>query len=244
MVLAALAGLALLAAPAGASGPGAPAGQGAGEVTLDGERVAVRWTDGDSFRVLGGRWRGRNARLEGYNALEAYGPVHRWGSWTREGLHAIAGASAGLAAREVWACRTGGRADRYGRLLVSCPGAAEALVRAGHAMVYAVEGPGDPALLEVQREAQRRGAGMWAGGVPAGIVTSVHSADEADLGTGGAYDRIADTGTGRTRTLRHDRVRRTCQEVCHGRGPDRSCMVYVPFARRYRDRPACLQDGR
>ncbi|HUL60138.1 MAG TPA: thermonuclease family protein [Anaeromyxobacteraceae bacterium] len=242
--LAAAAAVLLLARPAAGAGDSrAPSHAAAGEVTLEGERVAVRWTDGDSFRILDGRWRGRNTRLEGYNTLEAFGPVHRWGGWTRDGLYAIAAASAGLAAREAWACRTGGRPDRYGRLLVRCPGAAEALVRAGHAMVYAVDAAADPALLDAQRDAQRRGAGMWASGVPAEIVTSVHSADEPDLGPGGAYDRLADTRTGLTRTLRHDRVYGTCQEVCHGRGEDRSCMVYVPFARRYRDRPACLRAG-
>ncbi len=223
-----------LAAPSAAAGAkGVRA-----EVVLDGERVPVRWTDGDSFRVLGGAWRGRNARLAGVNALEAFGPVHRWGGWTREELYAIAASSAAVAAAEPWACRAG-RPDRYGRLLVDCPAAAEALVRAGHAMAFAVDRPAAPPLLAAQAEAQRRGAGMWAKGVPAAIVTSVHSADEPDLG-GGAYDRLADTRTGETRTIRHGDVRAVCEDVCHGEGTDRSCMLHVPFARRYRDRPACL----
>jgi len=39
----------------------------------------------------------------------------------------------------------------------------------------------------------------------------------------------------------HHRVYRPCEEVCVGEGAERACMTYVPFARRYRDRPACLR---
>ncbi len=245
--LAAAAFLILFAAPSTASASRRSRALGhaaaAGAILIDSEQIPVRWTDGDSFRILGGRWRGRSTRLEGYNTLEAFGPVHRWGSWTREELFAIAAASAQLAASESWACRTDGRPDRYGRLLVDCPDAARALLRVGHAMVQALGAPADPRLLEIQRTAQREGAGMWAKGVPAAIVTSVHSAGEAELGSDGAYDRIADTRTGETRTLAHARRYRTCEEVCHGEGEDRSCMVYVPYARRYRDRSACLRRG-
>ncbi len=68
----------------------------------------------------------------------------------------------------------------------------------------------------------------------------LHSADEPDL-AGGAYDRIVDTRTGRAEPRRHDSLYRVCQEVCVGEGRGRACMTYVPFARRYRDRPACLR---
>jgi hypothetical protein len=118
------------------------------------------------------------------------------------------------------------------------------LVRSGDAMVFAVDGPPDPALVSLQREAQRDARGMWAHGVPPLVPSSVHSADEPNLGPRGAYDRIVDTRTGIAEARPHDRVYRTCEEVCVGAGRDRACMVHVPFARRYRDRPACLRGGR
>ncbi len=218
----------------------AAAGYAWGTVVLDGAEIRVRWSDGDSFRIQTGRWKGRNTRLQGYNTLESFGPVHRWGGWSPAELYRIARASASLAAASARECRTDGKPDGYGRLLVSCPGAAEALVRAGHAKVFAVGAPADPALLAAQADAQRRGAGMWEKGVPAAIVTSVHSQGEPDLHGAGAYDRVADTRTGEARALPHARRYEVCEEVCHGEGRDRSCMVYVPFERRYRDRPPCL----
>jgi hypothetical protein len=132
-----------------------------------------------------------------------------------------------------------GAEDAYGRLLAACPAAAAALVRDGLAMVYAVDHPADPALLAAQADAQRRGAGMWARGVPAGIVTSVHSA--AERPDGAAYDRVVDTRTGAAAKRPHRRVYRLCEEVCARTGSDVACMTYVPFERRYRHRPWCLR---
>jgi endonuclease YncB( thermonuclease family) len=220
----------------------APSARGArGEVILAGERVPVRWTDGDSFRVGGGRFAGRAARLGGVNALETFGPVHRIGASAPAELLAVARATAPLAASRVWRCETDGAADGYGRLLVSCPDAAEALVRAGLAMVFAVDGAPEPALLAAQRAAQADRAGLWARGAPPLVPTSLHSADEEDLGPRGAYDRIADTRTGAAAARPHGRTYGTCEEVCVGDGPHRACMIYVPFERRYRHRPACLR---
>jgi hypothetical protein len=82
---------------------------------------------------------------------------------------------------------------------------------------------------------------MWAGGVPPRVPTSLHSADEPGLGSRGAYDRIADTRTGVAAVAAHARTYATCEERCVGDGPERACMTYVPFARRYRHRPACLR---
>ncbi len=212
---------------------------------LAGERVDVRWIDGDTFRILSGGSRGRSARLAGVNALETFGPVHRFGAGTfgPHDLFEVAKESAALASAASFGhrCETAGTPDRYGRLLVSCPDVAEALVTRGDAMVFAVAGAPDAALVALQREAQRMGLGMWTGGAPPRVPTSLHSADEPDLGPGGAYDRIADTRTGRTEVVPHARRYRTCEEVCVGGGADRACMLYVPFARRYRNRPACLR---
>src|SRR6266540_4735389 len=210
-------------------------------LALEGERVEVRWTDGDTFKILSGRHAGARARLQGVNALETFGPVHRWGALAPAFLLEVAKQSAAVAATSAGPCELAPRGDRYGRLLVSCPDVAATLVRAGHAMVFAVNGEPDAALVLLQREAQRSGVGIWSGGAPPRVPTSVHSGDEPDLGAEGAYDRIADTRTGRTEVVRHARSYRTCEEVCVGEGADRACMVYVPYALHYRNRPACLR---
>jgi endonuclease YncB( thermonuclease family) len=212
-----------------------------GTILLAGKRVAVRWTDGDTFLILSGPQRGRRARLAGVNSLETFGPVHRMGASDGRTLLAIARTSAAVAAAAGGRCETRGRSDRYGRLLASCPDAARALVLAGHAMVFAIDGPADPGLLALQGEAQRARAGIWSGGAPPLVPTSLHSADEPDLGASRAYDRIADTRTGVAEARPHGRTYRTCEEVCLGEGPERACMTYVPFRRRYRDPPACLR---
>jgi micrococcal nuclease len=216
----------------------------AGVLTLDGTRVEVRWTDGDTFNVVGGPFRGIRARVIGFNTLETWGPVHRWGRWAPEELLAIARGTGARAAAGTWTCRRVDGQDRYGRLKVACPELARALVGTGEALVLAMDEPADPALLAAQREAQRRGAGIWAKGVPSLVVTSAHSADELDLGRRGAYDRVADARTGETRALPHSRRYAACEEVCAGDGAGRSCFVYVPPARRYRDQPACLRAAR
>ena len=60
-----------------------------------------------------------------------------------------------------------------------------------------------------------------------------------------AVPRLAATAATRGARVRHHQASyRTCQEVCVGEGPVASCMVYVPFERRYRDRPACLLEKR
>jgi micrococcal nuclease len=235
------AALLLAAAPAEARSVRAKGHATRARILLAGEWATVRWTDGDTFRVLTGRHAGRSARLVGVNALESFGPVHRIGGAEPKALLAVAKRSAEIAAAASIRCEAGGRADGYGRLLVSCPEAAEALVRAGHAMVFAVEGDADRRLLQLQRDAQQARVGMWAGGVPPLVPTSLHSADEAEVRARGAYDRIADTRTGVAAVRPHDRTYRTCEVVCVGEEPERACLTYVPFARRYRDRPACLR---
>jgi micrococcal nuclease len=238
-VLAAFLGLAPVPARGGGKLPGVP-----GLVLLDGQATEVRWTDGDSFKVESGPLRGLGTRVVGYNALEAFGPVHRTAGMGPAELEAIAVSSAPLLARTTWRCSVAGKPDGYGRPLVSCPEAAATLVRAGHAVVYAVGARPDPALLALQREAQAARRGLWAGGVPPELITSLHSAGERDLKGKAPYDRLVDTRTGETRRLRHQSSYLACQEVCVGAGATISCMVYVPFERRYRDRPACLGPNR
>ncbi|HEY6002038.1 MAG TPA: thermonuclease family protein [Anaeromyxobacter sp.] len=233
--------LAALLSPAAAEAQRPVARSTRGLVVLGGERVPVRWTDGDTFRIQAGRHAGRAARLVGVNALETYGPVHRWAGIPPRALLAVAKAAAPAAARGTWRCEVEGRSDAYGRLLVTCPEAAESLVDSGLAMVFAVDAPADERLLAAQRRAGAARLGMWAGGVPPLVPTSLHSAGEAGLGSRGAYDRIVDTRTGAAVVHPHERRYRVCQEVCVGEGPGRACMLYVPFERRYRDRPGCLR---
>lgn len=208
-----------------------------GAIVLAGETVPVRWTDGDSFEITGGRLKGKGTRLVGYNTLEAYGPVHRWGAWTGAELYEIATSSKELAATDTWDCVYAGQADSYGRLLIACPDVARKLVAAGHAFVFAVGEAPDESLLAVQREAQQNGVGIWAKGVPPRIITSVHAAKPGKP----AYNRVVDVNTGRTEQLPHNIPYTTCEEVCVGEATDRSCLVNVPFERRYRNQPDCLR---
>jgi endonuclease YncB( thermonuclease family) len=228
----------LLTASAGA----APRHDAQGAVVLNGVRTQVRWTDGDSFKVKDGRFAGKGTRLQGYNTLEAYGPVHAWGTWRPEELFALASDSARFAATEVWACTTDGKEDGYHRLLVDCPALTVFIVGQGHGMAYAVEGStAAPEVLAAQREAMAAGRGMWRKGVVKGVVSSVHALGEADSPAAStAYNRVVDTRTGQALRRPHQRRYRTCETVCEETEGDRSCMVYVPFEHRYRGRPACL----
>jgi micrococcal nuclease len=214
-----------------------------GTITLDRLPTHVRWTDGDSFKVLDGPHRGRSTRLSGYNTLEAFGPVHSWGEWTPEELLELALTASSVAASQPWECATDGKEDSYHRLLVSCPALSVEMARQGRALAYAVDGqPADAAVLEAQREAQTAGRGIWRRGVVRGVVTSVHSAAERGLGADGtAYNRVVDTRTGQAMPRPHRETYRTCQRVCEETEGERSCMVYVPFEHRYREKPACLK---
>lgn len=235
---------ALLLAPSAADARRRGRGQGEPtrvRVLLGGEWAEVRWTDGDTFKVLDGARAGRSARLAGVNALESFGPVHRLGTAGGPALLAVAKRSAAVAAAASVRCEVLGREDVYRRLLVSCPEVAEALVRSGHGMVFAVDEEPARRLLQLQRDAQAARLGIWAGGAPPLVPTSLHSADEAGLGPKGAYDRLVDTRTGATEVRLHARVYRACEEVCLGEGDECACMTYVPYERRFKDRPACLR---
>ena len=210
---------------------------------LNGEKTDVVWTDGDSFKIKTGPFKGHGTRLQRYNTLEAFGPVHSWGTWTPRELYEIAKASSGVAASQEWACTTDGKLDGYQRLLIDCPGAAKELIRTGHAMVYAVEGgKPDPELLAVQKEAMAKKVGMWAKGVVKGIISSLHSlGEDGPDPEGESYNRIVDTRTGEALAHKHKDVYETCQTVCEKVDGDQSCMVYVPFKRRYGGKPDCLR---
>ena len=65
----------------------APSGKG--RVLIDDTYHDVNWSDGDSFRITSGRMRGQRVRLLGYNTLESYGPVHKWGDWNEWSLYRL-----------------------------------------------------------------------------------------------------------------------------------------------------------
>ena len=64
----------------------------------------------------------------------------------------------------------------------------------------------------------------------------VHSATE-----GKGYLRLVDARTGRSTVEDSTFVYEICQEVCSGNPDEQSCLVYVPFEQRYRNKPDCLK---
>ena len=216
------------APPANPSPAAPPLSPGPGEVLLDGELRAVHWDDGDTFSWQADGRRVR-ARLSDYNTLESYGPVHRWGTWSYEGLLGIAKEATEMVRRGGWTCSRTGKGGGYGRVAVRCPGVAKALISAGLAHVFVVGGKADPALLAAQADAVAARRGMWAKGSPVGLITSLHSADESGRKPEQIYDRVASVVTGAANPVAHGDTYAPCQEVCRGD----SCMRYIPYARRY-----------
>jgi endonuclease YncB( thermonuclease family) len=205
-----LAGLAAVASPADAQ-----AADSRSKVILNGKLVQVTFNDGDSFRVLAGAQAGAKARLAGYNTLESYGPVHQWGSWTEKELYVMAKMATAHARKGVWECESDGKVDTYGRMLVSCPGLAEDLVRRGFAHVLTInDEPGDPKLVAAQAEAIAARRGLWSHGVPAFILTSIHSVEE-DTDGSGTYNRLVSTDDGHSVTWKHENRYAECSRVCH-----------------------------
>jgi len=209
--------------------------KGWGAIRLNGEEVRVRWSDGDSFKFKEGTYEGAGVRLTGFNTLESYGPAHRWGGWTGAELYSIAAVSKDYAASRVWECTASGEKDGYGRLLVDCPDAAEAMILAGHAHAFSMDGPSPKPLLLAQKRAQRAKRGIWQKGVPTLVVTSLHSVAE-----GAGYNRRVDTETGESTVREHAETYAICEEVCEA-GEAGSCMLYVPYSQRYRNKPDCLR---
>jgi endonuclease YncB( thermonuclease family) len=222
--------------PTPATTGGEPAEGPAAAILLNGQRVTVTWSDGDSFRFTSGLYKGNGVRITRYNSLESYGPVHRWGSWTARELYDIAKSAKDVGSKQVWNCTTDGGKDHYDRVLVDCPDLAAEMLRQGIGHLFVMEGDADAALLQLQREAQDGKRGIWAKGVPSRIVTSVHSATE-----GKGYLRLVDARTGRSTVEDSTFVYEICQEVCSGNPDEQSCLVYVPFEQRYRNKPDCLK---
>ncbi len=183
-------------------------------VVVNGAPAAAWFNDGDTLQLRDGPLALQRARLAGVNALESYGPVHQWLGFTAEELLVVAKQAALTARRGVWRCRIDPRQrDGYGRLLAHCPDLAETLLRQGLAHAYGLERPAPPSLLAAQQEAIAARRGLWAKGVPALLVTSVHSTDER-LGHGPCYHRVVSTSDGTAWPWRHRERLRPCQRFC------------------------------
>lgn len=205
-------------------------------LTLDGMRVDVRWGDGDTFSFYdAGRGGQQKARLAGYNTLESYGPVHRWGDWTASELYHLAMKAGDVAEERPWDCTTLEGTGGYGRLLVDCPDLRAHLVEIGLAHLFEIDEKADEAELAIQAKSIKSKAGMWAKGAPTGIITSLHSASE---GSSSPYNRICNLATGQCPVVPHMERYETCQEVA----AEGSFMTYVPYENRYgSDRADCLR---
>ncbi len=212
-----------LASPADAAIPS--------RVYLNGVPSPVYFNDGDSFRVLAGKFAGSKARLAGYNTLESYGNVHQWGDKTFSELYANARQGTLNARRgpcwnnrrmryrpgctKAWHCTSDLKRDTYGRILWWCPDLAFSQVRKGLAHVMSVRGPGDVKLVEAQRLAVKERRGMWSRGIPEFVLTSLHSFDEPyakEKGT--AYNRLVSVVDGHSQKWLHRQVYKECDVVC------------------------------
>ena len=204
-----------------------------GVVLLDGTETRVNWDDGDTFFAPEPRLK---ARLVGYNTLESYGAVHRFGPGEIR-LFEIAAEATSLAKSKAWVCTTGDGEGGYGRKSVDCPGLRTALLEAGLAHAFSVNGPAPKDDLAAQQRGISARAGMWSEGPPSAIVTSVHSLDEkpdADA----TYNRVLNIDTGEASKRPHTETHKTCEWVCVGD----SCLLYVPYKQRYGDQRAeCLK---
>lgn len=186
----------------------------ASKVFLNGVPTPVFFNDGDSFRVLSGKFEGSKARLSGYNTLESYGPAHQWGGWTAKEMFVLAKMATANARNGVWRCTSDGKLDTYGRTLWWCPDLAADQVRKGLAHVLSVSDKGgDPELIKLQDEAKAARRGMWAHGVPDYVLTSLHSISE-EAEDEGAYNRLVSSVDGHSLKWVHDEDYAECQTVC------------------------------
>lgn len=205
-------------------------------IVLDGEEVTVHFNDGDTFKAQNGKHARARVRIEGFNALESYGPVHLWMENSAEYLFSMANKATDLARNGFWHCDLDEGKDAYGRLLARCDDLAIALINAGYAHAYSIDSSAAQAnYLEAQYQAQLSKKGMWKYGVPDYIITSLHSADEGAQRT---YNRLISTKDGHSKKWQHEDIYETCETVCF---EEDSCMVYVPFNERYgSNRAECL----
>lgn len=183
-------------------------------VYLNGTPTPVYFNDGDSFRIMGGKMAKSGTRLNGFNTLESFGPVHAWGDWTEKELKVIGKQATLNARRGTWRCFSDMDKDTYGRTLWWCPGLAEDQIRKGLAHVMTItRWPGDSRLIKAQREAVENKRGMWAHGVPEFVLTSTHSKSE-DPSRDMHYNRLVSVVDGHSHPWPHLDDYKECEKVC------------------------------
>ena len=193
---------------------GRAAAEPATRVVLNGVPSPVYFNDGDSFRVLAGKLSGTKGRTAGFNTLESYGPVHQWGGWTARELYVLAKMGTLNARRGEWSCTSDMSTDTYGRTLWWCRDLAIDQVRKGLAHTLTItDEPARPELLEAQWEAQAKGAGIWAHGMPSYVITSTHALGERP-GHSTASNRRVSSVDGHSRMWEHTEVYDDCRRVC------------------------------
>jgi len=201
---------------------GAAHAEPATKVFLNGVPTPVFFNDGDSFRVLSGKFQGSKARLSGYNTLESYGPAHQWGPWTAHEMFVLAKMGTSNARNGVWHCSSDGKLDTYGRTLWWCPELAADQIRKGLAHVLSVDSkPGHPDLIKAQDEAKAARRGMWAHGIPGFVLTSLHSLAE-EVGDEGAYNRLVSSVDGHSLKWVHNETYAECALVCDDGAEEKS----------------------
>ena len=225
--------LLLTVAAVSAASPQQEERQTNGVVMLDGVETAVHWDDGDTFFAPANKLK---ARLAGYNTLESYGAVHRFGPGEQR-LREVASEATALARSKPWVCNTQDGEGGYGRKSVDCPDLRTALLEAGLAHAFSVAGPAAAENLAAQARGIGARAGMWSEGAPKELITSVHSLDEKPEAES-TYNRVLDVATGEASKRPHTNVHAACEWVC----AEGSCLLYVPYQQRYGERRAeCLK---
>ena len=225
-------------------------GEAKTKVYLNGVPTPVYFNDGDSFRVLAGPLEGTRARIAGFNTLESYGPVHKWGDWTKKELYIFAKMATLNAQRGVWHCKSAMDKDTYGRILWHCDDLAISQIAKGYAHAMTIDKkPAARFLLEAQEKAQKNKIGFWAKGIPNFILTSAHSMKEKAFKSSKTYDRFVSAKDGHSEKVLHRNNYSACSEVCydplnpHAQDKSKdSCISYVNFKNRYgANKPDCLK---
>lgn len=207
------------------------------DVMLNGKKITVYFNDGDTFKVLDGEYKNKRARIEGFNSLENYGPVHSFANASKDFLYQMSNLASEHARSGTWNCSLKDEKDTYGRLLVVCDDLAHSLIKNGLAHAFSIDSSSaKESYVRLQKEAIENKVGMWKFGAPNYIITSLHSKDENGKST---YNRVISTIDGSTKEWKHDSVYSTCENVCLEN--ENSCMIYVAFNQRYGDyKPECL----
>ena len=206
-------------------------------IILDGKIVASTWLDGDTVRLQLDDTKKVTARLAGFNTLESYAAVHKWGAWTPNQLIDIARQATLRTKSETWHCKTLPGSGGYRRIKIDCPQLRHSLLRSGLAHVFTIGAKVDPTNLQTQNFAKSHGLGMWAKGVPSIIITHVRS-KATPSPQERIYDTHVSTQTGEVQFRNHTLTYSPCQFVCTAS----SCFQFIPKHSRYHANPKTCHD--